>query len=107
MVFDSRAHPVTVYPSNLCHTGGVSYEQSGSPLPIYLPNIKGAWLTGSLGLGPPCLSLGEWTSSHLDYEHALLDGLFWLLTTYASALGLIFLLRLLRTLVEHMKQLGT
>jgi hypothetical protein len=70
-------HPVN------CSSGDVAFDQTGSPYPVELPNLKGEVLTGD---GPPCLSTGPWVETHLNYWHLFLNGVFWTYLIYIAAL---------------------
>jgi hypothetical protein len=67
----------------LCSSGDIGYAQAGSPYSVMLPDLKGDVLTGG---GPPCLDLGEWVDSHLNYWHLFLNGVFWTYTIYFAVL---------------------
>jgi hypothetical protein len=67
----------------LCSSGDIGYEQTGSPYSVRLPDLSGKVLTGD---GPPCLSLGEWVDSHLNYWHLFLNGVYWTCLIYGATL---------------------
>jgi hypothetical protein len=76
---------VTIHPTNLCNSAGVGYTQTGSPYGVQSPNLQGDYLPSN---GSSCLALGDWTDTHLNYWHLLLNGLYWTTVVYVALLVL-------------------
>jgi ABC-type sugar transport system permease subunit len=84
MSFDTNVRNVYTHPGVDCNSDGFDYQQSGTPHSVAVPDLNGTPLTRQDG--SPCLNFGDWTTTHTDYWHLLLNIFYWTGLVYGATL---------------------